>query len=73
MERFESIGYGLLIPFLFISIGMQTDFRAFGDAGNWLIIPVHGVGLVGSKVFSGWLADAAFRGSADPRGSAPDS
>ncbi len=56
MERFESIGYGLLIPFLFISIGMQTDFRAFGDAGNWLIILFTVIGLVGSKVFSGWLA-----------------
>ena len=56
LERLESIGYGLLIPFLFISIGMQTDFRAFGDAGNWLIILFTVIGLVGSKVFSGWLA-----------------
>ena len=26
----ESIGYGFLIPFLFVSIGMETDLAAFG-------------------------------------------
>lgn len=56
MERFESIGYGLLIPFLFISIGMSTDFRAFGEAGNLSIILLTVLGLVCSKVASGWLA-----------------
>ena len=56
MERFESIGYGLLIPFLFISIGMSTDFRAFGEAGNLSIILFTVLGLVGSKIVSGWLA-----------------
>lgn len=53
---FESIGYGLLIPFLFVSIGMQTDFKAFSSSGNLAIIVLTVVGLVGSKVFSGWLA-----------------
>lgn len=56
MERFESIGYGLLIPFLFISIGMETDFRAFGEVGNLTIILFTVLGLVCSKIFSGWLA-----------------
>ena len=56
MERFESIGYGLLIPFLFISIGMSTDFRAFGEAGNLSIILFTVLGLVVSKIVSGWLA-----------------
>ena len=53
---FESIGYGLLIPFLFVSIGMQTDFTAFSCSGNLAIIVLTVGGLVGSKVFSGWLA-----------------
>ena len=54
--RFESIGYGLLIPFLFVSIGMDTDFKAFGAAGNLEIILLTVAGLVVSKVASGWLA-----------------
>ncbi len=56
ISRFESIGYGLLIPFLFVSIGMETDFKAFGESGNLLVIVLTVAGLVGSKVCSGWLA-----------------
>ena len=56
-HKFEGIGYGFLIPFLFISIGMKTDLRMlFESAGNLGIIVLTVVGLVGSKVFSGWLA-----------------
>ena len=56
-RRVESIGYGFLIPFLFISIGMQTNLRViFNSPGNLTIILLTVVGLVGSKVFSGWLA-----------------
>ncbi len=56
-QKFEGIGYGLLIPFLFISIGMKTDFRIlFRSPDNWSIILFTVIGLVGSKVFSGWLA-----------------
>lgn len=54
--RFESIGYGFLVPFLFVSIGMKTDFSAFAGSGNLTIILLTVCGLVGSKVFSGWLA-----------------
>ncbi len=56
MNRFESIGYGLLIPFLFVSIGMKTDFRAFGAEGHLSIILLTVLGLVCSKLFSGWLS-----------------
>ncbi len=54
--KFEGIGYGLLIPFLFISIGMQTDFSVLGKSMNnlWIVLFTV-VGLVGSKIFSGWL------------------
>lgn len=56
IKHFESIGYGLLIPFLFVSIGMDTDFKAFGAAGNLSIILLTVIGLVVSKAVSGWLA-----------------
>lgn len=56
-HKLEGIGYGLLIPFLFVSIGMETDFRVlFHSWNNLSIILLTVVGLVGSKVFSGWLA-----------------
>ncbi|MBR7156167.1 MAG: cation:proton antiporter [Lentisphaeria bacterium] len=55
-KRVESIGYGFLIPFLFVSIGMKTDFTAFGSAGNWMIILLTVSGLVISKIFSGYIA-----------------
>ena len=55
-RRFESIGYGFLIPFLFISIGMKTDFAAFSQSGNVSIILFTVIGLVVSKVLSGFVA-----------------
>ncbi|MBE6403887.1 MAG: cation:proton antiporter [Lentisphaerae bacterium] len=55
--KLEGIGYSLLIPFLFISIGMKTDFRLiFNSADNLAIILYTIVCLVGSKVLSGFLA-----------------
>ncbi|WP_176012782.1 cation:proton antiporter [Victivallis sp. Marseille-Q1083] len=57
MKKLEAIGYGLLIPFLFVSIGMATDFRTLlHSPSNLTIILLTVIGLVGSKVFSGWLA-----------------
>lgn len=55
-RRFESIGYGFLIPFLFISIGMRTDFSAFFQMNNIMIVLLTVIGLVGSKVGSGFAA-----------------
>ncbi len=57
-KRFESIGYGFLIPFLFVSIGMKTDFSVFAATGGagWKIVCFTVIGLVLSKMFSGWLA-----------------
>ena len=54
--KFEGIGYGLLIPFLFISIGMDTDFSAFVSISNLQIILLTVLGLISSKIFSGWLS-----------------
>ena len=56
-SKLEGIGYSLLIPFLFISIGMKTDFRLiFRSMDNLTIIIYTVIGLVGSKVLSGYLA-----------------
>jgi Kef-type K+ transport system membrane component KefB len=55
-KRMESIGYGFLIPFLFVSIGMKTDFAAFRDSGSLLIVIMTVIGLVGSKMISGFTA-----------------
>ena len=56
LARFESIGYGLLIPFLFISIGMDSDLKAFLQIENLYIILFTVTGLVASKIFSGWIS-----------------
>ena len=55
-RRFESIGYGFLIPFLFVSIGMKTDFRAFGETGSAGSVLLTVLLLVGSKIASGFIA-----------------
>ena len=55
-KRFESIGYGFLIPFLFVSIGMKTDFTVFSRPGSVTIILATILVLVGSKIASGYLA-----------------
>ena len=55
-KRFESIGYGFLIPFLFVSIGMECDFRAFLQPGSAQIVFWTVILLVTSKVISGFIA-----------------
>ena len=67
-RKFEGIGYGFLIPFLFISIGMQTNLRViFNSPGNLQIVLLTVIGLVVSKVFSGWLS-MRLSGFGDPEG-----
>lgn len=55
-RRFESIGYGFVIPFLFVSIGMQSDFAVFRQPANLTIVALTVTGLIGSKLLSGFLA-----------------
>ena len=55
-SKMEGIGYGFLIPFLFISIGMQVDLSVMLAPGNITIVILTVVGLVASKTISGWLA-----------------
>ncbi|NLX24520.1 MAG: cation:proton antiporter [Lentisphaerae bacterium] len=56
-RKIEGIGYGFVVPFLFLTIGMKTDLKVLGSAwGNAAIVGATVVGLVVSKVGSGWLA-----------------
>ncbi|PKN21223.1 MAG: hypothetical protein CVU65_17300 [Deltaproteobacteria bacterium HGW-Deltaproteobacteria-22] len=54
-KKIEGIGYGFVIPFLFLSIGMKSDLAILAEGPeNLMITLLTVVGLVGSKVFSGW-------------------
>jgi Kef-type K+ transport system membrane component KefB len=56
-RKIEGVGYGFVIPFLFLTIGMKTDLRVLLAA--WENVAIAGVtllGLVLSKIGSGWLA-----------------
>ncbi|MFO7827540.1 MAG: cation:proton antiporter [Bacteroidales bacterium] len=56
-SKIEGIGYGFFVPFMFLSIGMKTDITVlFGANENIYIILWTIIGLLGSKIFSGWLA-----------------
>lgn len=62
-RKLEAIGFGLVIPFLFLSVGFHADLGVFfgmGEGGDvtrsLLIAGATVLGLVGSKVLSGWLA-----------------
>ncbi len=62
-RKLEAIGFGLVIPFLFLSVGFSADFKVFlglgenGDVVRSLLIALATVvGLVVSKIASGWLA-----------------
>ncbi len=62
-RKLEAIGFGLVIPFLFLSVGFSADLGVFlginegGDMVRSLLIAgATVVGLVVSKVLSGWVA-----------------
>jgi Kef-type K+ transport system membrane component KefB len=56
-RKIEGLGYGFVIPFLFLTIGMKTDLRILASAWvNAAIVAATLIGLVSSKVLSGWLA-----------------
>ncbi|HOD84226.1 MAG TPA: cation:proton antiporter [Phycisphaerae bacterium] len=56
-KKIEGIGYGFVIPFLFLTIGMKTDLRIlFAAWENAAIVLVTLGALIASKVGSGWLA-----------------
>ncbi|MDX9701604.1 MAG: cation:proton antiporter [Candidatus Auribacterota bacterium] len=56
-QKIEGMGYGFLIPFLFLTIGMSTDLKILFNAWqNIAIVILTLLGLISSKIFSGWLA-----------------
>jgi Kef-type K+ transport system membrane component KefB len=56
-RKIEGIGYGFVIPFLFLTIGMKTDLRVLTSAWeNAAIVGTTFLALMISKVASGWLA-----------------
>jgi Kef-type K+ transport system membrane component KefB len=56
-KKLEGIGYGFIIPFLFLTIGMKTDVAIIFSAWeNAAIVTITFLALITSKVFSGWLA-----------------
>lgn len=55
-RKFEGVGYGLLIPFLFISIGMDTNLKVFKELANLQILLFTVIGLIASKILSGLFA-----------------
>ncbi|MEG1552344.1 MAG: cation:proton antiporter [Kiritimatiellia bacterium] len=62
-QKLEAIGFGLVIPFLFLGFGFQADLKVFlGMTENadllrgWLIAGTTVVGLIASKIGSGYLA-----------------
>ena len=56
-KKLQGAGYGFFIPFLFLSIGMKTDILSlFVAKENLIIVLFTVVGLISSKVLSGWLA-----------------
>lgn len=56
-HKLEGLGYGLLIPILFLTLGMKTDLRILFSAWeNAAVVLLTVIGLISSKVLSGWLA-----------------
>jgi Kef-type K+ transport system membrane component KefB len=56
-KKIEGIGYGFIIPFLFLTIGMKTDLQiVFAAWENAAIVSVTFLALILSKIISGWLA-----------------
>jgi Kef-type K+ transport system membrane component KefB len=56
-QKIEGMGYGFLIPFLFLTIGMNTDLKILFNAWeNVAIVVLTFIGLISGKMLSGWLA-----------------
>ncbi|RJP62079.1 MAG: cation:proton antiporter [Candidatus Auribacter fodinae] len=56
-RKIEGMGYGFLVPFLFLTIGMNTDLKILFNAWeNIAMVVLTFVGLTASKIVSGWVA-----------------
>ncbi len=55
-EKIQTISYGIFIPVFFVLIGLRTDISVIAETpGVFLIVCAVILGLILSKLFSGWL------------------
>jgi len=54
-EKIRTISYGFFIPIFFLMIGMQMDLSVFISPGPLFAAVVILIGLIGSKVISGFV------------------
>ncbi|MBD3155259.1 MAG: hypothetical protein GF368_01225 [Candidatus Aenigmarchaeota archaeon] len=55
-DKIRTISYGLFIPTFFLIIGMRTDLSVLGSTTHTSLIITVVLGLILSKVFSGFIA-----------------
>lgn len=62
-RKLEAVGFGIMVPFLFLSVGFKADIGILFGMGegadttrSLLIVGATVIGLVVSKVTSGWIA-----------------
>ena len=54
--KLEAVGYGVFIPFFFVTSGMELDLGAlFGGGGSALLIPVFLLALLLARGLPAWL------------------
>ena len=54
--KLEAVGFGVFIPFFFVTSGMELDLRAlFGGGGSALLIPVFLLALLLARGLPAWL------------------
>lgn len=54
-EKIRIISYGFFIPIFFLVIGMRTDIFALTSLSNAILAIFVVVGLMSSKIISGWI------------------
>jgi len=55
-EKIRTVSYGLFIPIFFLMMGMQTDLSVFLSATSVMLTATVVLGLIISKIVSGWVA-----------------
>jgi Kef-type K+ transport system membrane component KefB len=55
LEKIHTISYGIFIPVFFVLIGIQTDLNALVSGPSILSVTLIVLGLIISKIISGWI------------------
>lgn len=53
--KLEAVGFGVFIPFFFVTSGMELDLRALFGSGSALLIPVFLLALLLARGLPAWL------------------